>query len=107
MFGFGSPQIDVKQIEKEIDSGEAMLVDVRTGGEYQMNHAKGSANLELERILQGEVPTKDTSTKLYVYCASGNRSSMAQQMLQGKGYTVENIGGLNSWQASGGSVERG
>lgn len=107
MFGFGSPQIDVKQIQEEIDSGEAMLVDVRTGGEYQMAHAKGAANVELERILQGEVPVNDTDTKLYVYCASGNRSGMAQQMLKGKGYEVINIGGLGNWQAAGGSVDRG
>jgi len=42
-----------------------------------------------------------------VYCASGARSSMAENMLRQLGYgEVTNIGGLGDWVRAGGAVER-
>ncbi len=106
MFG-ARPSIDIETIQKEIDAGDALLVDVRSDGEYSASHARGAAHLDVDRILQGETPTKDTDTKLYLYCASGGRSGTAQRILQNSGFNAENIGGLSHWQAAGGNVERG
>ena len=104
MFGFG-PKIDVEEIQEELEDGTALLVDVRGDDEWLSGHAVGALHLWLDRISDGDVPTKDTSKKLYVYCASGGRSGVAAQILKQKGYLVENIGGLSSWRSAGGAIE--
>ncbi len=98
--------LDANEINAEIDDNKAVLVDVRSDGEYQAGHAKGAVHLSLDRIMSGELPTKDKSTKLYLYCASGNRSGMATQVLKQQGYDAENIGGLIDWQSANGAVVR-
>lgn len=104
MFGMGK-KIDTTEITKEINDSCAVLVDVRGDNEWSNGHAKGAMHLSVDRITRGELPTKDLSKKVYVYCASGGRSSVAASYLKKKGFTVENIGGLRAWQSAGGSVE--
>lgn len=106
MLGFGK-KIDADAIQKELDDGSAYLVDVRGNDEWDGLHAKGAIHLSVDRIMNGEVPTKDTSKKVYLYCASGGRASMAAMKLKGSGYSVENLGGLSSWKNSGGATESG
>jgi rhodanese-related sulfurtransferase len=93
-------------IQKQVDSGEAILVDVRGDEEWRESHAKDAIHLSVDRILDGELPTENTSTDIYVYCASGNRAGMAAQVLEKQGFTVYNIGGLRSWLAASGEVEQ-
>lgn len=104
MFGFGK-KVDTEEITKEIETNKAVLVDVRGNEEWNGGHAKGAVHLSVDRIMQGDLPTKDTSKKVYLYCASGGRASMAATFLKKKGFTVENLGGLSSWKSSGGGVE--
>jgi rhodanese-related sulfurtransferase len=106
MLGFGK-KIDADAIQKELDDGSAYLVDVRGNDEWDGLHAKGAIHLSVDRIMNGEVPTKDTSKKVYLYCASGGRASMAAMKLKGGGYSVENLGGLSSWKNAGGATESG
>lgn len=106
MLGFGK-KIDVVAITAELENDKAYLVDVRGNDEWDGLHAKGALHLSVERIMGGEVPTKDTSKKLYLYCASGGRASMAAMKLKAKGYSVENLGGLSSWKSAGGATESG
>ena len=104
MFGMGK-KIDVAQITQELNDGTAVLVDVRRDDEWNGGHAKGAIHLSVDRIMQGELPTRDTGSKVYLYCASGGRASAAANYLEGKGFQVENLGGLSSWRSAGGSVE--
>lgn len=103
MFGMGY-KVQVEAITKEINEGTALLVDVRGDDEWNSGHAGGALHLPVDRIMQGELPTKDTATKLYLYCASGGRAGMAANYLKGKGFAAENIGGLSSWSKAGGKV---
>lgn len=104
MFGMGK-KIDAAEVTKELNDGSALLVDVRGDDEWDSGHAKGAMHLSVDQIAGGELPTKDLSKKLYVYCASGGRSSTAASYLKKKGFTVENIGGLSTWRSAGGEVE--
>lgn len=104
MFGMGK-KIDAAEITKEVNAGTALLVDVRGTDEWSSGHAKGAMHLSVDRIMGGELPTKDTSKKVYLYCASGGRAGMAANFLKSKGFQTENLGGLSSWKSSGGSVE--
>jgi len=69
----------------------AVLIDVRSEGEYAGGHIPGSINVPLDRIQSIDVPKE---TPLFVYCASGARSSSACSWLNGNGYDAVNIGGL-------------
>lgn len=96
---------DAAKILQAVNTGEALLIDVRSKLEYKMGHAEGSVNIPLQTIQKVKIPAKDTP--VYVYCASGNRSSMAASTLQSKGYTnVTNIGGVGDWRAIGGNIVR-
>ncbi|MGB3945623.1 MAG: rhodanese-like domain-containing protein [Candidatus Saccharimonadales bacterium] len=106
MFGLGK-KIDATAITKEVEADEAYLVDVRGNDEWDALHAKGALHLSVDRIMNGELPVADTSKKLYLYCASGGRASMAATKLKSKGFTVENLGGLSSWKSAGGATESG
>lgn len=71
----------------EIEKG-AKIIDVREIFEYKKFHAKGTKNVPLSSIEN----YKDTD-KVYVTCASGNRSSQAVKYLRSKGVDAINIKG--------------
>lgn len=104
MFGFGK-KFDAQEIAKEVRDHKALLIDVRGNDEWDGGHAKEALHLSVDHIMQGELPTKDKSKKIYLYCASGGRAGMAANYLKSKGFQAENLGGLSSWKSSGGSVE--
>ena len=81
------------------ESGNAVLLDVRTREEYASGHVEGSLNLPLDEIDRADAVIKDKSAPLYVYCLSGGRSARAAAYLTGKGYReVHDIGGIGSYR---------
>lgn len=82
-------------ILEEVESGEAVVLDVRTAEEYTTGHAENAVNFSLQDIQAGMSPEVDITTKLYVYCQSGNRSAQATRLLEEQGYTVVDLGGVN------------
>lgn len=104
MFGFGK-QVNAAEINEEMLNHTALLIDVRGNDEWDGGHAKNALHLSVERIMKGELPTKDPSKKIYVYCASGARASAATSYLKRSGLNVENIGGLRDWKIGGGAIE--
>lgn len=93
IFGL-APSVDFKQ---EIANG-AVIVDVRTKGEYSGGHIKGSVNIPLDEL--ESVSKKLSKNKMIITCcASGMRSSAAKSMLRKKGFEkVHNGGGWYSLQ---------
>lgn len=82
----------------------ALLLDVRTEGEYAEGHIPGAKNLPLQSLegIATVAPAKDTP--LFLYCRSGARSGQAASQLQRMGYPrVTNIGGIMNYH---GKVER-
>ncbi|HTW79120.1 MAG TPA: rhodanese-like domain-containing protein [Terracidiphilus sp.] len=68
--------------------GGALVVDVRTEGEFAARHLPGAVNLPLDTIadtLPARVPDKDKT--LLLHCQSGMRSGAAQSKLRAMGYT--------------------
>ena len=73
-----------------------LLIDVRTPQEYQAGYLKGAINIEHMQIVDGVSRlTTNKKQRIELYCRSGNRSGIAQKMLQNAGYeNVVNLGGF-------------
>lgn len=92
MFGFG-PAVDYAQLVKE----GAIILDVRSKGEYAGGHIKGSINIPVDQLSSkiGQLP--DKNKVVITCCASGMRSSTAKGILESNGFTkVHNGGGWSS-----------
>ena len=73
----------------------AVIVDVRSPGEYAMGAAPGSVNIPVSDLPR-RVGELDKSKPVVLCCASGMRASTAAAMLKGQGFSeVLNVG---SWQ---------
>lgn len=65
---------------KETLTAGAILIDVRTKGEFATGNIKGSVNIPLDSLSsQLQVLKKDKP--LIVFCRSGNRSRTAKEIL--------------------------
>lgn len=72
----------------------AIIVDVRTPGEYKSGHIKGSLNLPLDSL--GKNLSKLKKDKCVICCcASGMRSGSARSILKSNGFSEVYNGG--SW----------
>lgn len=96
---------DINQGVRDFNSTKgAVLLDVRTAGEYGEGHIPGSKNIPLQSINKAEGMINNKATPVFVYCLSGGRSRQAAAVLQQMGYTnVKNIGGISAYS---GKVER-
>jgi phage shock protein E len=74
------------------------LVDVRTEAEYNAGAIPTAINIPYD-VIADNLPTEDRSARIIVYCRSGNRSGIAQDTLEGLGFTdVRNFGGVGNWK---------
>jgi phage shock protein E len=86
--------------ESSVDYGQlikdgAIIVDVRSKGEYESGHVKGSLNIPLDQLGNNLTKLKDKDKIIITCCASGMRSSSAKSLLEQKGYT--NVHNAGSW----------
>ena len=94
MLGIG-PKVDYA----ELIARGAIIIDVRSKGEFDGGHIKGSVNVPLQNLekyfskLKKDVP-------VITCCASGMRSASAASLLKANGYKeVFNGGGWHSLQS--------
>lgn len=79
-------QIPAQDALEHLKSG-ALIIDVRSPGEFNSGHLAQAINLPLDKIetvLPGRVP--DKNQVLLLHCASGTRSGVARQKLKKLGY---------------------
>ena len=81
------------------ESGDYVLLDVRTQPEYEEVSIRGAKLIpldELETRAAAEIP--DKNVLILVYCRSGARSAGAARLLAQMGYTkVFDFGGIINW----------
>jgi phage shock protein E len=73
----------------------AVIIDVRTKGEYSSGHIRGSVNIPLDKLIGSIGKFKDKNQSIILCCASGARSATAHGVLSARGYTNVHNGG--SW----------
>lgn len=66
---------------------DALIIDVRSPGEFASGHVDGALNLPLDRFAQEHAnAAPDPSRQIIVYCQSGARSGQAARFLQQMSY---------------------
>ncbi len=108
--------LDPDTVERELASGDAVLVDIREAEELQGGRIDGSVHIPRGMLEFRADPTSpyhreplDPSKRVILHCASGGRSALAADTLQQMGYTnVAHLdGGIKAWQESGRPTEPG
>jgi rhodanese-related sulfurtransferase len=90
-----------------LQSGEAVVVDVREPYEREAGHIEGTRHIELER-LASQAETLPRDRPVVFHCRLGARSAMAAQAFRASGYDAWSMaGGLQRWQDEGLPVDGG
>jgi len=90
---FGMDKTDYAALLKE----GAVILDVRSKGEYDGGHIKNSVNIPVDQLQGNLSKLKDKNKPVITCCASGIRSASARSILQNNGYkNVYNGGGWTS-----------
>jgi phage shock protein E len=79
---------------KKMLSDGAIIVDVRSPGEFSSGHVKGSKNIPLQQLSNG-MKAIPKNKPIITVCASGMRSASAKSQLKAMGYEQVENGG--SW----------
>lgn len=86
----------MKQLKELLTKPGSSLVDVRSAAEFAADHISGAINIPLEELPFRIEEVRNMTKPIVVYCRSGNRSSMAINMLKQAGINdLYNGGGLN------------
>lgn len=90
---FGLEKTDYAELVKN----GAVILDVRSKGEFKSGHIKGAVNIPVNMLESSLSKLKDKSQPVITCCASGMRSASAKAILKNNGYTnVYNGGGWTS-----------
>lgn len=95
-------KIDAATLKNWIDSGEAVVLDVREPAEHKSQKIGGSYNISHTKVTKDSLPIKD-GKKLVLHCHSGRRSTVACEGLLKSNPELELYeleGGISSWVAN-------
>ncbi|HOZ85461.1 MAG TPA: thioredoxin domain-containing protein [Niabella sp.] len=81
----------------------AVILDVRTPGEFEKGHLKDAVNFNWnDENFSSRVDKMDKSEPVFVYCLSGGRSAAAAKAMREMGFkqVYEMVGGMLKWRAA-------
>ncbi|WP_186754235.1 rhodanese-like domain-containing protein [Echinicola salinicaeni] len=79
---------------------DAVIIDVRSSGEFRSGKIKGARNINLMSAdFMEQIKHLPKDKEYYLYCRSGNRSGSAASVMDKQGFKkVYNLtGGIGSW----------
>ncbi len=81
-------ELSAQEADKYIEAHKPIVLDVRTLEEYKMGHFKNSVLIPVQDLQKriGELSVHKSDTIL-IYCATGNRSTVASKILIDAGFT--------------------
>jgi len=84
------PKTDFSKLLKE----GAVIVDVRSKGEFEGGHIPGAINIPVDQLKNNLNKLRDKNQPIITCCASGMRSASAKSILSSCGYlNIYNGGG--------------
>ena len=100
--GGGRQDVNAMQAKELISKGKEMVIlDVRTPEEFANGHIAGAKNLDFYAPnFEQQLEKLDTTNTYLLYCASGNRSGKAANLMQNKGFKkiINSQAGFNELQ---------
>lgn len=94
----------------ENNHDDLMVIDVRSGSEFDSLHIKGSYHVPLAMLSEHtEEFAAKMGTRVVLVCQSGNRAEQARKHLDAVGLAGATVlsGGVPAYAAAGGNVVRG
>ena len=92
------PDITPPAARKLLANEGALLVDVRSPGEFSSGHIDGARNIPVDALNARERELGGKDRPVILYCASGARSAMATRRLRAAGFSrVYNLGSISNW----------
>jgi len=89
---------DTSTAKEKIKQG-ALVLDVRTAGEFAGGHYDGAVNISVQELKKRVSELGATNRAVVVYCAAGVRAASAKKILLSAGFNdVTNAGGLSDLQ---------
>ena len=96
LVGAGGPTISSDEAKALVKQG-ALLLDVRTAGEFASGHVEGAVNVPVQE-LEARLPA-EKDRAVVIYCQSGRRSAAAREMLLKAGFAkVFDLGAMSNWK---------
>ena len=94
---FTAVRISGREARSLVSEG-AMLVDVRSPGEFSGGHLEGAISIPIQELTGRTDELGDKNGPIVLYCKSGARSAMAKRLLESQGFTqVHDMGSMRSW----------
>lgn len=100
-------RINVSEFTNELESENAIILDIRTPGEFAQGRIEGAENIDFYASdFESQLDKLDKDAEYKIYCNSGNRSATALEMMREKGFTnvVELSGGIQAWVTAGNNI---
>ncbi len=88
--------------EKIHQNPQAVILDVRTPGEFEKGHLEHAINIDWNgNDFDSRISELDKSQPVFVYCLSGGRSADAADKMRQQGFTkvYEMPGGMMEWRS--------
>lgn len=98
MLGLG-PKVDYALLVKQ----GAIIVDVRSKGEFSGGHIANSINIPVDVLANNLAKLKDKNKPVITCCASGIRSASAKNILKSNGFMQVYNGG--SWNGLNSKID--
>lgn len=98
MLGLG-PKVDYALLVKQ----GAIIVDVRSKGEFSGGHIANSINIPVDVLANNLAKLKDKNKPVITCCASGIRSASAKNILKSNGFIQVYNGG--SWNGLNSKID--
>ena len=80
--------ISYRELQSLMKTQNIVLMDVRSGQEYEEGHLDGAINIpvyNIEKDIAKHVKNKEDT--IILYCSSGSRSKQAKEILENLGYS--------------------
>jgi rhodanese-related sulfurtransferase len=95
-------KLDPQNFDKKLkESKEAILIDVRTPGEFAQGHLVNALSIDIyANDFKSRVAKLDKTKPVFVYCKAGSRSGSAVDIMEDMGFKeiYDLSGGIISWQ---------
>lgn len=100
----GFTPLPPREAQKLLESGKAILIDIREAEEFAREHIRGARHVPLSGLDRHDFDRERADGKAAIFqCQSGRRTEINRERLVALGfqqaYVIE--GGLNAWRAAG------